>query len=175
MTAVAVTAEERAEIVSQLAKGFPVQDVASRAHVAVVVVEALKAEYGPGLGELATAAARLRTGLKPAEDTADSLLERAAAVPRIAKQVDKVRALLDEMKAGIVAAEKAAHLERIVAQRAAELEKAKKALAEARGVKPTLAGDAAKVRAWALANGLVVPARGVIPTSVRDAYKAAQK
>ena len=36
------------------------------------------------------------------------------------------------------------------------------------------AASAATVRAWAKANGVTCPARGAIPTDVRDAYNAAQ-
>jgi hypothetical protein len=41
------------------------------------------------------------------------------------------------------------------------------------GRRPAVAGDISEIRAWALANGHEVSARGRIPGKVREAYNAA--
>lgn len=69
-----VTPDERANIVSGLAKGFRIDQIASSLKVPTAAVIALRNEYGTDLGQLATAAEQLRTDLGSRHPTADDTL-----------------------------------------------------------------------------------------------------
>jgi hypothetical protein len=168
-----VSPTERADIVSGLAKGFRVDQIASSLKVPTAAVIALRSEYGTDLGQL-------RTDLGSHHPTADDtliLLEKAAALPALATKALRAIALVNDIRASLAEAEKVAKLEAIARKRRADLADAERALAEAKKVKPKAsvsALDPATIRAWAAAQGIHVSPVGRVPQSVVDSYKAAQ-
>jgi hypothetical protein len=179
-TTKSLTPAERADIVSGLAKGFRIDQIASSLKVPTAAVLALRNEYGTDLGQLATAAEQLRTDLGSHHPTADDtliLLEKAAALPSLATKALRAIALVNDIRTGLAEAEEVAKLEAIARKRRADLADAEKALAEAKKIKPKAsvsALDPATIRAWAADQGIHVAPAGRVPQSVVDAYKAAQ-
>lgn len=116
----------------------------------------------------------------PAVDPLEQLLAVAAASSsrRLQALGDKVRALVDDLRAAVAREEQAAEAQRRVDELAAELDKAREALrsvhgrpAAAHAATAASAVPAKTVRAWARENGVQVPALGRIPGDVMDAYR----
>jgi hypothetical protein len=194
-----VPRETVAAIVSALAKNFPADRIARDNHVTPLIVNELRIEYGPGMGELATNAEVLRTpavvnGKAPSlvvplvtpltipttvpEDIA-ALLVKAAMLPSLAAKAAKVESLLNFIRSEIDAAEKAEKLRAVVARHRAAIAEAEQQLTDLRGNNrshhPGPTGEAAQIRTWAKENGVECPTFGRVPQSVVDLWKAAQK
>jgi hypothetical protein len=176
-------------IVSDLAHGRSVIDVAARHHISAEAVKDIRNQHGDDLGALAKSADRLRAeiGHAPVIDAAGTpvtdqtliLLEKAAALPKLATKAARCIALLTDIRNGMADAEKAEKLAAIIARRKADLAEAERQLAElkATSVKKVTGGEptSAQIRAWAATNGVDCPAFGRVPQSVVEAWKAAQK
>jgi hypothetical protein len=134
------------------------------------------------------AAAPKAAAAKPADDIRDLIIfaknhpakRIQAAGKKLLDDIDKLRRLLAEDQEKNAArrqadAEKAAvraEVERLQAQLAEA--KAKLKTNRSASSKPTSDGPpAGMIRAWARANGMHCPDRGVLPRSIRDAYAAA--
>lgn len=141
-----LTNEQTLAVVSELARGRSVEDTAVKCRVPKSLVFEARTEFGPGMGELATSAERLRgaVGGRPAgpvqipsaAEAAWAVLERAEKFPSLAVKAAKVRTLMQEITDGLGAAEKRADAEQLVAARRADLAKAEALLAELKGTKP---------------------------------------
>ena len=164
--------QTRADVVSQLAKGFPVDDVARRNHLAPVVVNSLRLEFGPGMGELEKSAERLRI---PTTDETEIKLTNAATYPALVADVTRARALIGSISARVEQAEMQQFLRGIVSTKVKELAEAERELAKA-GFRTDDAtrAESAEIRKWATVNGVKCPDRGRIPNAVRTAWEAAQ-
>lgn len=137
------------------------------------------------------------TVINPQPDKPADLRARAAASPkaRTRRLGEKVTALLaeleqilqDEEKQAREAAERTAaqaeakaaieRLERELAEAKAKLKPPARTQAAKRTTAPTpnVAATAAEIRAWAAANKVTCPSRGIIPNAVRAAYDTAHQ
>lgn len=121
--------------------------------------------------------------VEPRPDTIEQRLLRAEAIPRLQARAARIRGLLDDLSRDLEGAAKVAHAEAQVERLRTELANAVDALRQvarpaAKKTAPakaaTLAVDHRAVRAWAAANKVTCSPHGRIPTSVVDAYHAAQ-
>lgn len=118
---------------------------------------------------------------QPSIDPLASLLAQAdeSTRARTRNRAEKIRALVAELRAALLE-ESESDAEREEARK--EVERLERQLAEARArlrgtttAKHDSGSDAADLRAWALANDVLVPARGRIPQAVHDAYAASEQ
>lgn len=190
-----ITLATKHTVVSMLARGRRVQDVADRTTLPLATVQSIGREYGaPDLGRLATCADELRKQLDKeaghptvgasAASSVEILKSEAKRIgaTKLVKRAEHVATMLDQLRVDLKAAVKvwdadaAARTERQAKlDRLAELKaEADKLRAELLGaVKPKATGDAKVIREWASASGVECPSHGRIPQSVRTAYDKA--
>lgn len=165
-----LTRDAEHRVVSQLAKGFNVDVVATRTHQPKDVVRRLAERHGyPDLGALGRAAQELAISLR-ADAVTSGLLDRAREVPELGHLVGAVDEAIAQLRAAFTA-----HLER--EKLAAELEALEVEIAarekRAKVLRAQLKPPAAAVRAWARANDIKCPTRGTRPFQVLEAYAKA--
>jgi hypothetical protein len=104
-------------------------------------------------------------------------VKRAAAKAQAA--LDHLAAVLDETRAAEAAKRAEAEQRRKdqaeVERLAAELEAARARLRGGRAKAPATKVPAAEVRAWAAANGIDCPSRGIVPAAVVEQYETAMR